>query len=59
MTYVVEIEDTLGKRALKEYEASSPYELVGVVRYELEGYPHVRAVGAWHKEHPAKVVYLT
>ena len=39
MTYVVEIEDKDGHRALKEYEANSPYELVGVVRYELNSCP--------------------
>ena len=58
MTYVVEIEDKQGNRAVKEYEASSPYDLVGVVRHELEPYPHVRPVAAWHKGQPEKVVHL-
>jgi hypothetical protein len=59
MTYVVEIEDKDGKRAIKEYDASSPYDLVGRVRYDLIPYPDFRPVGAWHKEQPEKVVYLT
>jgi len=58
MTYVVEIEDQTGRRAVKEYEASSAYELVGVVRHELDPYPGFRPVGAWHKEQPEKIVYL-
>jgi hypothetical protein len=58
MTYVVEIEDKHGRRAIKEYEASSPYDLVGRVRYELKPYPDFRPVGAWSKDQPEKVVHL-
>jgi hypothetical protein len=58
MTYVVEIEDADGKRATKEYDASSAYDLVGVVRHDLTPYPDFKAIGAWSKEQPEKVVYL-
>jgi hypothetical protein len=58
MTYVVEIEDRYGRRAVKEYEASSPYDLVGRVRYELKAYPGFKPIGGWCKEQPEKVVYL-
>ena len=58
MTYVVEIEDKHGRRAVKEYEASSSYDLVGRVRYELQPYPDFKPVAAWRKERPEKAVYL-
>ena len=58
MTYVVEIEDQAGRRAIKEYEATSAYDLVNLVRYELDPHPDLRPIGAWHKEQPDKVVYL-
>jgi hypothetical protein len=58
MTYVVEIEDKDGNRALKEYEANSAYDLVGRVRYELKPYPEFKPVGAWCKDLPEKPVYL-
>ena len=58
MTYVVEIEDKHGRRATKEYEASSSYDLVGRVRHELKSYPDFRPVAAWYKEQPEKAVYL-
>ena len=58
MTYVVEIEDGHGRRAVKEYDASSPYDLLGRVRYELTQYPDLRPVAAWCKEQPEKAVYL-
>jgi len=58
MTYVVEIEDQHGRRAIKEYEASSPYDLVGRLRYELEPYPEFKPVAAWCKDQPQKAVYL-
>ena len=58
MTYVVEIEDKHGRRAVKEFDASSPYALVGQVRYELKPYPEFKPVAAWHKEQPDKAVYL-
>ena len=58
MTYVVEIEDQHGRRAIKEYDASSSYDLVGRVRYELKPYPDFRPVAAWCKERPEKPVYL-
>ena len=58
MTYVVEIEDQHGRRAVKEYDASSPYDLVGRVRYELKPYPDFKPVAAWCKEQPEKAVYL-
>ena len=58
MTYVVEIEDKDGRRAIKEYEASSSYELVGRLRYELRPYPDFRPVGAWCKEQPQRAIYL-
>jgi hypothetical protein len=58
MTYVVEIEDKHGHRAIKEYEASSPYDLVGRVRYELKPYPDFKPVGAWCKDQPQRTVYL-
>jgi hypothetical protein len=58
MTYVVEIEDKHGRRAVKEYDASSAYDLVGRVRYELMPYPEFRPVSAWCKEQPGKAVYL-
>jgi hypothetical protein len=44
MTYVVEIEDKYGRRAVKEYDASSAYDLVGMVRYELKPYPEFKPV---------------
>jgi len=58
MTYVVEIEDKHGRRTIKEYEASSPYDLVGRVRYELKPYPDFKPVGAWCKDQPQKAVHL-
>ena len=58
MTYVVEIEDQHGRRAIKEYEASSPYDLLGRLRHELKPYPDCRPVGAWYKDQPEKPVYL-
>jgi len=58
MTYMVEIEDKRGKRAIKEYDAGSSYELLGLVRHELTHYPDFRPVGAWRKDQPEKVVYL-
>lgn len=58
MNYIVEIEDKHGRRAIKEYEASSPYDLAGRVRYELEAYPECKPVAAWYKEQPEKAVYL-
>jgi len=58
MTYVVEIEDKHGRRAIKEYEASSPYDLVARLRHELKPYPGFRPVGAWSKDQPEQVVYL-
>ena len=58
MTYVVEIEDKDGRRAIKEYEANSSYDLVGRLRHELRSYPDFRAVKAWCKEQPQKVVHL-
>jgi hypothetical protein len=58
MTYVVEIEDRHGRRAVKEYEASSSYDLLGRVRYELTPYPDFKPVAAWCKEQPEKAVYL-
>ena len=58
MTYVVEIEDQHGRRAIKEYDASSSYDLVGRVRYELKPYPGFKPVAAWCKEQPEKPVYL-
>jgi hypothetical protein len=58
MIYVVEVEDKHGRRAVKEYEASSPYDLVGRVRYELKPYPDFTPVAAWYKEQPEKAVYL-
>jgi hypothetical protein len=58
MTYVVEIEDQHGRRAIKEYDASSSYELVGRLRYDLKRYPEFKPVAAWCKEQPEKAVYL-
>jgi hypothetical protein len=58
MTYVVEVEDKHGRRAVKEYDASSPYDLLGRVRYELTPYPDLRAVAAWCKAQPERAVYL-
>jgi hypothetical protein len=58
MTYVVEIEDKHGHRAIKEYEASSSYDLVGRLRYELKPYPDFKPVGAWCKEEPQRAIYL-
>jgi hypothetical protein len=58
MTYVVEIEDQHGRRAVKGYDASSSYNLVGRIRYELKSYPEFKPVAAWCKEQPEKAVYL-
>jgi hypothetical protein len=58
MTYMVDIEDKYGHRAIKEYAASSPYDLVGRVRYELKPYPEFKPVAAWCKDKPQKAVYL-
>ena len=58
MTYVVEIEDKNGCRAIKEYEASSAYDLANVVTHELRAYPGFKAVGAWQKSAPGKQVYF-
>jgi hypothetical protein len=58
VTYVVEIEDNAGNRAVKEYDARSPYELVGMIHHELKPYPDFRPVSAWHKEQPEKTLYL-
>lgn len=58
MTRVFEIEDKYGRRAVKEYEASSPYDLVGRVRYELKSYPDLKPVAAWCKEQLEKAVYV-
>jgi hypothetical protein len=58
MNFVVEIEDQHGHRAVKEYEASSSYDLVGRLRHELAPYPDFRPVGAWCKDQPEKIVYL-
>jgi hypothetical protein len=58
MTYVVEIEDGHGHRAVNEYEANSPDDLLGRLRFELEPYPDFKPVGAWWKDQPEKAVYL-
>ena len=58
MTFVVEIEHRCGRRAVKEYEATSAYALVPMIRYELSRFPDVRPVGAWRKEQPEKTVFL-
>jgi hypothetical protein len=52
------MEDRHGRRAVKEYEASSSYDLVGRIRYELKAYPEFKPVAAWCKQQPEKVVYL-
>jgi hypothetical protein len=58
MNYVVEIEDQHGRRAIKEYEATSSYDLVGRLRYELKPYPDFKPVGAWCKDQPQRTIYL-
>jgi hypothetical protein len=44
MVYVVEIENGAGGRAVKEYDANSPYELNFVVKHELRQYPNFRVI---------------
>ena len=58
MTYVVEIENPVGATAIKEYEATSPYDLVFVVKHDLTPYPDFRVVGAWHKDQPDRFVHI-
>ena len=58
MTFVVEIEGPDGSKAVKEYYATSTYELVYVVAYDLRDYPDFQVTTAWHKEEPARRVHI-
>jgi hypothetical protein len=58
MMYVVEIESRAGARAMKEYEASSAYELNFVVKHELAAYPTFQVVQAWEKGPTNRPVFI-
>jgi hypothetical protein len=59
MEYVCEIESGAGERAVKEYDASSAYELNFVVRHDLRQYPAFRVVRASPKTDPGRQVFIT
>jgi hypothetical protein len=59
MLYVVEIQSREGDKAVKEYEATSSYELVFVVAFDLKPYPDFKVVNAWQKADPAKIIHIS
>ena len=59
MIYVVEIKNHEGATATKEYEASSPHELVNRMHRDLRHHPAFQLVNAWEKSRPDRPLFVS